>query len=221
MYDRLNLLLGTDSLEKLHKANILLLGVGGVGSFCFEVLIRSGIKNITIIDFDIYEESNLNRQLHSNKENIGRKKVEVLKDYARKINSDIKVDAIDAFLDENYDIDIKKYDYIIDAVDSIKAKKYFITLADKYNIPLISSMGIAGKLDSQKLEVTTLDKTYNDPLAKKLRNSLNKEELKHPVKVVFSSEVPKTSKESLPSYIVVTAYAGILLADTVIKDLIK
>lgn len=221
MYDRLNLLLGTDSLEKIHKANILLLGVGGVGSFCFEVLIRSGIKNITIIDFDIYEESNLNRQLHSNKENIGRKKVEVLKEYAYKINSSIKVNAIDAFLDENYDIDITKYDYIIDAVDSIKAKKYFIKLADSKNIPLISSMGIAGKMDSTKLLVTTLDKTYNDPLAKNLRSMLNKEHLNHPVKVVFSSEIPTKSKENLPSYIVVTAYAGILLADTVIKDLIK
>ncbi len=219
MYERLYDIFSEDCINKLHKANILLAGVGGVGSFCFEALIRSGIQNITIIDFDVYEESNLNRQLHSNKNNIGKKKVSVLKEYALNINPDIKVNAIDDYLNEDSNIDITAYDYIIDAVDSINAKCLLIKLASENNKKIISSMGIAKRLEPSMLMVTTLDKTYSDPLAKKLRYEVKKRGLSDKIKVVFSKEAP-VKCEKLGSYMIVTAYAGLLLADTVIKDII-
>ncbi len=219
MYERLYDIFSEDSINKLHKANILLAGVGGVGSFCFEALIRSGIQNITIIDFDVYEESNLNRQLHSNKNNIGKKKVSVLKEYALNINPDIKVNAIDDYLNEDSNIDITAYDYIIDAVDSINAKCLLIKLASENNKKIISSMGIAKRLEPSMLMVTTLDKTYSDPLAKKLRYEVKKRGLSDKIKVVFSKEAP-VKCEKLGSYMIATAYAGLLLADTVIKDII-
>lgn len=221
MYDRLELLFGKENLDVLAKKHIILVGMGGVGSFCFEVLIRSGIKKLTIIDFDTYEESNLNRQLHSNQNTIGHKKVEVLKNYAKNINNNITVNALDMFIDESTNLDLSKYDYIIDAVDSLKAKMMLILKATEQNIPIISSLGMAGKVNPSDICITTLEKTYNDPLAKKLRIMLKKEDFKGKVKVVFSKELPQKSKRNLPSYISVTAYAGILLADTVIKDLIK
>ena len=219
MYERLYDIFSEEDINKLHKANILLAGVGGVGSFCFEALIRSGIQNITIIDFDEYEESNLNRQLHSNRNNLGKKKVKVLKEYTHNINPDIKVNIIDEYLKEESNIDISGYDYIIDAVDSISAKCLLIKLACDNNKRIISSMGIAKRLDPSKLMVTTLAKTYGDPLAKKLRYEIKKRGISDKIKVVFSKEEP-VKREKLGSYMIVTAYAGLLLADTVIKDII-
>ncbi len=219
MYERLYNIFTKEKVEKLHKANILLAGVGGVGSFCFEALIRSGIKNITIIDYDVYEESNLNRQLHSNINNIGRKKVEVLKEYALNINPEINVKIIDAFVDDKLDINFSSYDYVIDAIDNIMGKCHLIERAINADKRIISSMGIAKRVDASKIKVTTLDKTYNDPLAKKLRHELKKRNISGKIKVVFSEEEP-VKIDSLGSYMVVTAYAGLLLADAVIKDII-
>lgn len=219
MYERLYNIFTKEKVEKLHKANILLAGVGGVGSFCFEALIRSGIKNITIIDYDVYEESNLNRQLHSNINNIGRKKVEVLKEYALNINPEINVKIIDAFVDDKLDINFSSYDYVIDAIDNIMGKCHLIERAINADKRIISSMGIAKRVDASKIKVTTLDKTYNDPLAKKLRHELKKRNISGKIKVVFSEEEP-IKIDSLGSYMVVTAYAGLLLADAVIKDII-
>lgn len=219
MYGRLYNIFTKEGVEKLHKANILLVGVGGVGSFCFEALIRSGIQNITVVDFDEYEDSNLNRQLHSNIGNIGMKKVHVLKEYAKGVNKDINVTAIDAFLDDKSSLDISKYDYIIDAVDSIRAKVYLINEAVKHDKKIICSMGIGNRLDSSKVKVSRLDKTFNDPLAKRLRAELKKLNISPKIKVVFSEELPVKS-DNISSYMVVTAYAGLLLADTVIKDIV-
>ena len=219
MYERIKDLFN-GNLERLFNKNILLVGVGGVGSVCFEILIRSGIKNITIIDFDHYEESNLNRQLHSNKNNIGNKKVNVLKEYASSINSDIKVEIVDDFINKDSIIDYSKYDYIIDACDSIEAKVLLITKAHEYNKKIISSLGVGNRIDPTKLKVTTIDKTAGDPLAKKLRYELKKAGFIKKVKVVASEELP-IKLNPVSSYMGVSAYAGILLADVVIKDLIN
>lgn len=218
MYERLKGLFSDDQINKLNKANILLVGVGGVGSVCFEILIRSGIKNITIVDFDSYEESNLNRQLHSNKEVLNRKKVDVIKAYSNKINEEINVIAIDEFLNKDSILDYNKYDYIIDACDSIEAKILLITKANEYHKKIICSLGVGNRTEMQKLSVTTLKKTTGDPLGKKLRHELNKINFTNDVKVVSSSELP-IKANPISSYMSVSATAGILLADVVIKDL--
>ena len=219
MYDRLKGLFLDSQIDKLNKANILLVGVGGVGSVCFEVLIRSGIKNITIIDFDEYEESNLNRQLHANKDTIGSKKVDVLKKYAEKINTDINVTCINEFLNKESVLNYLEYDYIIDACDSVEAKVLLIYKAQEFNKKIICSLGVGNRRFPDKLSVTTLYKTAGDPLGKKLRHELKKQNDDGDVKVVSSSELPSKSNP-ISSYMSVSATAGILLADAVIKDLI-
>ena len=220
MYERLNGLFGSNQIDILNKANILLVGVGGVGSVCFEILIRSGIKNITIIDFDTYEESNLNRQLHSGLRQLGKLKVDVLQEYAQNINKDINVTEINEFINKDSILDYKNFDYIIDACDSIEAKVLLITKAYEHKRKIICSLGVGNRIDPSKLSVNTLRNTIGDPLGKKLRHQLNKNGFNDDVKVVSSSELP--SKISpVSSYMSVSASAGILLADAVIKDLVN
>lgn len=219
MYERLKDLFNS-GLEKLANKNILLIGVGGVGSVCFEILIRSGIKNITIVDFDTYEKSNLNRQLHANINTLNKNKVDVLKEYAKNINDDIKVTALNEFVNKDSKLNYEEYDYIIDACDSIEAKVLLITKASEYNKKIICSLGVGNRTNPSKLNITTLKKTTGDPLGKKLRYELRKQNFEKDVKVISSSELPiKLSPVS--SYMGVSATAGILLADAVIKDLIN
>ena len=215
MYERLNKLI---NYEKLSKVNILLVGIGGVGSACFEVLIRSGIQNITIID--TYEESNLNRQLNSSIDVIGKKKVEVLYNHAKSINPNINLEVRDEYINLNSIIDYKKYDFIIDACDSIEAKILLITKADENNVRIISSLGVGNRVKPSDLSINTLNKTVNDPLGKKLRQNLRKINFYDDVVVVSSKELP-IKKTPVSSYIGVSSYAGILLADYVIKEVIK
>jgi tRNA A37 threonylcarbamoyladenosine dehydratase len=217
MYERIKDLL---DLEKLKKANILLVGVGGVGSACFEVLIRSGVQNITIIDFDSYEDSNLNRQLNSNLNVIGKKKVEVLYNHAKSINKDINIEIRDEFLKKDSIINYKKYDYIIDACDSIEAKILLITKAYENDVKIVSSLGVGNRVNPSDLSINTLNKTVNDPLGKKLRQNLRKIGFKSDVKVVSSKELP-IKKTPVSSFIGVSSYAGILLADFVIKEVVN
>lgn len=220
MYSRLENLYTQEEFGILNNANILLVGVGGVGSVCFEILIRSGIKNITIVDFDKYEESNLNRQLHSNLGNIGKYKVDVLKEYAYNINPDIKVNVINEFLNKDSKLDYESYDYIIDACDSIEAKILLITKADQFNKKIICSLGVGNRINPFDLELTTLKKTSGDPLGKKLRYELKKYNFEKDVKVISSKELPIKSNP-ISSYMGVSSTAGIFLADVVIKDLIN
>jgi len=220
MYERLNKLFTGEQTTILNNANILLVGVGGVGSVCFEILIRSGIKNITIIDFDAYEESNLNRQLHASRKTIGQSKVNVLKEYASNINDEIKVEIINEYLNKDSKLDYDTFDYIIDACDSIEAKILLITKAFEYQKKIICSLGVGNRVDPSKLSVSTLKKTTGDPLGKKLRYELKKHEFNYDIKVISSTEVPIKSNP-ISSYMGVSATAGILLADAVIKDLIN
>lgn len=219
MYEKLNGLFSKNDLQSLGSANILLVGIGGVGSPCFECLIRSGIKNITIIDNDIYEESNLNRQLFSNIDTIGKEKTEILKAIALKINPDIKVTAIKEMINENSNLDFTKYDYIIDACDDVKAKGYLIMNADKYNVPIISTFGIGNRLDPSKI-VVCLNNEINDHLGKKLNKYLSKNNFNKNFKVVASREAA-IKQNPIGSYICVTMSAGIMLANEVIKDVVN
>ena len=220
MYERLNGLFNPEELNILNMANILLVGVGGVGSFCFEVLIRSGIKNITIADFDTYENTNLNRQLHSNWKVMGMKKVDVLKEVAYVISKDLNVSVIDEKISKESNIDFSKFDYIIDACDDIEAKVFLINKAFENNVKIISSLGVGNRVDPSKIVKTKLSKTFNDPLAKKLRSTLKKEGFTKDLNVIFSTELPIKSKV-VSSYIGVSGVAGMMLADYVVKDLVN
>ena len=219
MFDRLELLIGKD-IEKLKKANILLIGLGGVGGYVFECLIRSGIENITVIDFDKFDITNLNRQILATKETINMKKTEIALKRALLINSNCHIKTIDVALKED---NIKElindsYDYIIDACDDVKTKISLIKYAKDHNLKLISCMGTANKKNPLLFKITNLDKTCNDPLAKKIRTSLPKKYLN--TKVLWSSEVPLI-KRNLGTFCAIPMTAGAIIAQYVINEFLK
>lgn len=223
---RAKLLIGESNLEKLKTSRVAVFGAGGVGGFSVECLVRSGVENITVIDADIVEKSNINRQIIATEETVGKDKVEVIKERALSINKNAKITAIKTFyLPENADlIDLTKFDYIIDAIDTVTAKIELINRATKSGVKIISSMGTGGKLSPELLKVTTIEKTTVCPLAKVVRKKLKDLGISG-VKVVYSEELPvkkETGEEkTIPSMIFVPATAGILLASEVVKDLIK
>lgn len=215
--DRLELLVGKDKIKLLKKKKVLICGVGGVGSFVAEALARSGIGHIDIVDFDVVDPSNLNRQLLSTKNNIGEIKVEVLKKRLEEI-SDTKVNAYNLYIDEKFKL--KKYDYVVDCIDSLKSKFELVKKCHEKNIPCLSSLGTAKRIRIENIKRTTLDKTQNDPLAKAFRNLVRKEKYKHKIDVVFVDSPPIKS-EGLGSSIFVVGSAGLFIAHEVFKDLLK
>lgn len=223
MFERLMALIDDEDMQKIQNTNILLVGVGGVGGYTLESLIRSGFKDITLIDGDFIVESNLNRQIIARNDNLGQMKVEEAKLRALSINKEADIKNINTFLTkENFNIYVnEQYDYIIDACDDVKIKIELIKYAKRNNIKIISCLGTGKKLDPTKLEITSLNKTFNDPLAKKLRYELRKEGLDLKIPVVFSKEEVKDTKEIIGSAIFVPASAGILLASYVFNDTIK
>ncbi len=221
MYEKIINLIGIENFNKLANLKILLVGVGGVGGFVFEGLIRSGIKNITIIDKDIVEISNLNRQLVANLQTISQSKVDIAKRIASNINENIKINAINEFLSkDNINSLDKDFDYIIDACDTLKTKLELIRFALDNNIKIISSMGVGNRIDASKLKITTLDKTNNDPLAKKLRKLVREEKLNNKIVVVCSDELPYKRKD-VDSLITIPGIAGLLIVNYIINDIIK
>lgn len=221
MYDRVINLIGPDNFDILSKKKILLVGVGGVGGFVFEALIRSGIKNITVYDGDTVEITNLNRQLVANLDTIGKYKSDIAVSKAKKINDDINVSGYNKFLDASNINDLDKdYDYIIDACDSINTKLELIRFAEDKNIKIISSMGVGNRVDASKLIITKLNKTSNDPLAKKLRKLVKDSNLNMNTLVLCSKELP-IKKGKVDSLITLPGVAGLLIANYVINDLIN
>ena len=219
--NRLELLIGKDSLEKIKKLKILIVGLGGVGGYTFETLVRSGIENITIVDFDKVDETNLNRQILTNSNNIGKYKTEVALERALLINKNVNINKLNIFLNkDNIDeLNINQYDYIVDACDSLDTKELLMNYSYKYKIKLISSMGTAKKMDATKLEITTLNKTSYDALAKLLRKRIDKK-MQKKIIVVSSTEKPKDIK-SLGSNSYVPAMSGILMTNYIINDALK
>ena len=215
--ERLEVLLDKKTIKSLSKKKVLICGVGGVGSFVAEGLARSGVGHIDICDYDTIAPSNLNRQLMTTKNNIGKKKVEVLKERLEEI-SDAKVNTIDTYIDETFEL--KDYDYVIDCIDSLKSKFELVKKAHSKNIPIVSCLGTAKRLSSKGLTYTTLDKTKNDPLAKAFRNLVKKENYKKKIKVVYMDSEYIKSKE-LGSCIFSSGAAGLFVAEVVFKELIK
>ena len=220
MFERLIKLIGKDKFTKLQEVNVLVVGIGGVGGYAFEALIRSGIKNITIVDGDKVEESNLNRQIITSNKNIGLPKVEVAKNRALDINPELNIDAKELFITEDNFNEIfdKKYDYVIDACDDLNVKLMLIKNANKYK--LVSSMGTANKFNPSLFQITTLDKTSNDPIARILRKRVRDMHLHRKFKVVSSTE-PPAQKEALGTNSYVPGIAGLLCASYVVNDITK
>ena len=223
MFERMIPLIGEDYLNKIKNAKILLAGIGGVGGFALEALIRSGFSNITIVDGDTIDLSNLNRQILTNEENIGKPKVQEAYKRYTSINHNINLKLIDVMLTkDNFNRFINEdYDYIIDACDDLDIKLELIRYAQNKQIKIISALGTGKKLDASYLEITTLDKTENDPLAKRLRQRIRKENLDLKIPVVFSKENALDTGSVIGSCIFVPAVAGIKLANYVFLDIIK
>lgn len=208
-YERSRMLLG-DDFEKLQKAKILLLGVGGVGSFCLDCLIRSGVNDITIVDFDTYDETNQNRQLWS-EHHVGESKVLALKTHYPQI------DIIEAKIDEAWvaAFDFEPFDLVLDAIDDTKAK---LALAQKCYRKLISATGSAKRLDPTKIEVGTIWTTHGDRFAAKLRYELKKRKFNRKYPVIFSSEPPRVKVKG--SFMGVTASFGLTMCSLAIRRII-
>lgn len=221
--DKLIKVIGEDNFEKLKNTRVLLVGLGGVGGSCFDSLVRSGIGNIYVCDFDTFEETNLNRQLLSNIDNIGLLKVAVANNYARKINDSCNIIPNGTKLTSDNINDIIPCDinYIIDACDDISVKVSLVKYAIKNNVKIISSMGTGNKLKPELLEITNIWKTNYDPLAKKMRSLLKKENINYKLPVISSSEVPIKNGNFVGSFAPVVNTAGLLLASYVINDIIK
>lgn len=195
---RTELLIGREKLEKLMNAHVLVVGMGGVGSFAAEFICRSGIGEMTIIDGDVVDPSNRNRQLPALATTHGQSKAEIMADRLKAINPELKLHIIKEFvrperveeiLDEN------KFDYVVDAIDSVTPKLNFIQACYTRNLRLVSSMGAGGKLDPTQLQVTDISKTYNCPFAQHIRKKLKEVGIRKGIKVAFSPEEP--IKESL------------------------
>lgn len=222
MFERINTLIGQDNLDKIKNTQVLVVGIGGVGGYAVESLIRSGVENIILIDHDNIDITNLNRQIISLNSNIGMPKVTIMNERIKDINPNCNITTHKIFLDETNINQLNNYkiDYIIDACDSTNTKKLLIDYSIEKDIKLISCMGTANKLDPTKLQITDLTKTSYDPLAKILRKYLKEKKINKKIIVVSSTEEPiKTS--SLSSMIFVPASAGILCANYIIKDILK
>lgn len=221
MFERLITLIGEDDVNKLKKANVLIVGLGGVGGYALETLVRSGIYNLTIVDGDIVELSNLNRQIISKRNVIGRPKVLVAQARTLEINPDVNLKVINQFIsNDNFSLlNIDSFDYVIDACDDLNLKILLIKNADKYK--LISSMGTANKMDITRFKITTIDKTSYDPLAKIIRKKIKEEKIRTKFKVVSSDEKVMKNGTKLGTIAYMPAVSGLLCASYVINDIIN
>lgn len=229
-FTRTEMVVGTENLEKLKNSKVAIFGVGGVGSYTAEALARTGVGNLVLIDHDEVSLTNLNRQIHATVDTIDKAKVEVMKERILSINPEANVE----IFKEVYNADTAEkmlkadYDYVVDAIDMVTSKIDLIVRCKEMNIPIISAMGAANKMDPTKLEVTDIYKTSVCPLAKVLRHELKKRRVKK-LKVVYSKEQPikplplETSdvrREVPGSVAFVPSVSGLIIASVVVRDII-
>ena len=227
-FERTERLLGENAIQKLKKTRVALFGVGGVGSYALEALVRSGVGNIDVFDSDSVDITNFNRQIIATESELGNKKVDAAVRRAKSINQDINIRGFDIFYlpDMEEKVDLSGYDYIIDAVDTVSAKIDLIVRSNALNIPIISVMGTGNKLDATQLTVSDIYITQNCPLCKVMRYELKKRGIKK-LDVVWSPEISakitvdnKNGKNSPASAVFVPATAGIIVAGEVVRNLI-
>ena len=222
MFEREIKLIGIDNLNKIKSITVAVIGVGGVGGYAVESLVRAGISNILVVDYDTVDITNLNRQVISLQNNIGKYKVDVAEDRIKLINKNINVIKIRDKLDINNVNNLPITDYIIDACDDINAKVLLVKFALKNNIKIISSCGTGNRINPSLLTITNIWKTQYDPLAKKFRYMLRKEHISYKLPVVCSSEMPIIKQSgSVGSMGLVPNCCGIFLASYVINDILK
>lgn len=219
-FSRTAQLLGNENVENLFDKHVIVFGVGGVGGYVVEALARSGIGKISIVDNDVVNESNINRQIIALHSTVGMQKVEVLKNRILDINPECKVFVYNQFfLPENSnDFDFSIYDYVVDAVDTVTAKIEIIKKSKESNVPVISSMGTGNKLNPMGFKVSDISKTKVCPLARVMRNELKKRGISK-VKCVYSEENPVIQTQTPASVAFVPPVAGLLIASEVVKDL--
>ena len=229
-FSRTAFLLGEEGVEKLKKSRVAVFGIGGVGGYVAEALARSGVGALDLIDKDVVSVSNINRQIIALHSTVGRKKTEVMAERIKDINPEIQVTVRDVFYlpETAAEFDFSKYDYVVDAIDTVSGKIALVEQAYRANTPVISSMGAGNKLDPTAFEVADISKTSVCPLARVIRRELKKRGIER-LKVVYSKEEPKTSEcvdeesgKPIPGSVAfVPSVAGLILAGEVIKDLIK
>lgn len=236
---RTQALLGKDALEKLSRSRVAVFGIGGVGGYVCEALVRSGVGAFDLIDNDEVSLTNINRQIIATHGTIGRKKTEVMRERMMDINPRVRVTEHQRFfLPENAgEFPFDEYDYVVDAIDTITAKLELAVRCSEMNIPLISSMGTGNKLDPCAFKVTDISKTSVCPLARVMRRELRKRGVNH-LKVVYSQEAPlvpvedlsidgeppseESARRSIPGSVAfVPSVAGLIIAGEVIQDLVR
>ena len=222
--------MGSEAMERLKQCRVILFGVGGVGGFAGEALVRGGVGSITVVDHDTVGLTNLNRQIIALHSTLGMKKVEVFRRRALNINPDLNITALDSFLlpDNVGRFELSGYDYIVDAIDTVSAKIALAVTAEQTGVPLISCMGTGNKLDPFRFRITDVYKTSVCPLARVMRRELKARGVSH-LKVLYSDEPPLTpapseensGKRQTPGSVsFVPSAAGLMIAGEVIKDLI-
>ena len=231
--ERTELLLGSEKLERLLQANVLVVGIGGVGAYAAEMIVRSGVGSLTIADADVVSLSNINRQLVALHSTVGRAKCDILAERLRDINPELKLNTVNRFIkDSETDalLDSDRYDYIVDAIDTLSPKLALIKGALDRGIPLVSSMGAGAKTDPTLMEIKDISKTHHCPLAHMLRKRLHKMGIRHGFKAVFSPEAVRegamilceeqNKKSNVGTISYIPALFGIGCASVVIRDLI-
>ncbi|MFV0254759.1 MAG: ThiF family adenylyltransferase [Erysipelotrichaceae bacterium] len=228
---RLEIIMGAEKLKILQNKKVMILGLGGVGGFVSEALVRSGIRKFTLVDFDKVSTSNFNRQIIATSENLGKFKTSVIAERILSINADAEVEEVKLFIKKE-DIDglnFDEIDYIIDCIDTSTTKIALIEKAKALEIPIISAMGFGNKVNPELIKITDISKTSVCPLARVIRVQLRKSNIKK-LKVAYSLEQPIEKKQTLyndngkitvGSYVVVIGIAGFKIANEVIFDLLK
>lgn len=233
--ERTALLLGLQDVELLEQSKVLVVGLGGVGSYAAEQLVRAGIGNLTLVDGDEVQESNINRQLPATRKTVGLKKAKVLEKRYKEINPELGLEIVDSYIKDSEMealVTSNNYDFVIDAIDTLSPKIHLIKACVENKVPLVSSMGAGARLDPTKVQITDLSKSFNDRLAFKVRKALRKHNIHKGFKVVFSSELPdrdaiklidneanKRSTAGTISYL--PAIFGIMCASVAVRSIIS
>ncbi|MFD2670426.1 tRNA threonylcarbamoyladenosine dehydratase [Marinicrinis sediminis] len=242
-FSRTELAIGPEGIEALRNSTVAVLGIGGVGSIAAEALARTGVGRIILIDKDVVDVTNINRQIHALTTTIGQKKADLMRDRIKLINPDCDVIALNMFYTEETYEQLFAYelDYVLDASDTVSYKIHLIKECLRRKIKMISSMGAANKMDPTRFQVADISKTSVDPIARVIRQKLRKEGIKKGVKVVFSTEEPMKPREDITEKIVpdtapknirkaqqppssnafVPPVAGLIMVSVAIKELLK
>ncbi|MDP0489136.1 MAG: tRNA threonylcarbamoyladenosine dehydratase [Fusobacterium sp. JB021] len=230
-FQREKLLIGEENFKKLEESHIIVFGVGGVGGFVVEALVRAGVGKITVVDFDTIDITNINRQIIANEKTIGKDKVKIIEERMKEINPKLMIRGIkEKYSSETRNIFFdEEYDYIVDAIDIVTAKLDLIEMANEKNISIISSMGTGNKINPMMLEITDINKTSVCPLARVMRKELKERRIKK-LKVVYSKEVPikplnldgnREKSSNVGSISFVPSVAGLIIGSEVVKDICK